>query len=162
VRCPNLFFTSDGRKRQPTQRRILEYFGETLDKFENRIAGALGMRRMRSFPVTDAVGDPGRQDELVNYLNYCATGRVQGVMLPKAGAYLRPGRLHARTRVHHIDGPPFSQRTIYLDTVHAVKEIGRYRDRWRQKVRGLGDGKSARRYCRASLGPSSGGLSRAG
>ena len=84
----DLFFTSDGRKRQPTQRRIVEYFNDTLDKFENRLAGALGMQRMRSFPVTDAVGDPGRQDELVNYLNFCATGRVQGVMLPKAGAYL--------------------------------------------------------------------------
>ena len=166
----DLFFTSDGRKRQPTQQRIVAYFNETLDKFENRIAGALGMRRMRSFSVTDAVGDPGRQDELVNYLNYCATGRVQGVMLPKAGAYLdlliasqevSPGENPIIGRdyvgVVAIDGIPgesqpnilaalnilampyrFSQRTIYLDTVHAVKEIGRYRDRWRQKVRGLG------------------------
>jgi type IV secretion/conjugal transfer VirB4 family ATPase len=87
-RLSDLFYTTDTGKKRPTQDRILEYFEDMVGRFENRVAGTIGLQRMRSFPVTDAEGFPARQDELVNYLNFCATGRVRGVMLPKAGAYL--------------------------------------------------------------------------
>ena len=84
----DLFFASDGRKRQPTQRRIVEYFNEHAGQVREPHCRCAWHAADAIVPVTDAVGDPGRQDELVNYLNFCATGRVQGVMLPKAGAYL--------------------------------------------------------------------------
>jgi type IV secretion system protein VirB4 len=124
---------------------------------------------MTGFTVTDALGGEGRQDELVNYLNFCATGRVHGVMLPKAGALLdllitsqevAPGEKALVGRdyvaVVSINGIPaesypniaaalntlvipyrFSQRVIYLDTVHARQEIKSYRDQWGQKVQGF-------------------------
>src|SRR5271166_207396 len=84
----DLFFTDGGGKRRATRQQIVETFEKTLREFENRIGGILGLRRMQSFDVIDGTGQPGRQDELVNYLDFCATGRVRGVMLPKSGAFL--------------------------------------------------------------------------
>jgi type IV secretion/conjugal transfer VirB4 family ATPase len=87
-RLTDLFFTDGGGKRRATQQQVVETFNKMLREFENRIAGTLGLRRMQSFNVVDGAGYDGKQDELVNYLDYCATGRVRGVMLPRSGAFL--------------------------------------------------------------------------
>lgn len=87
-RLTDLLF-SGASERPATITRELEFFNEELDRFENQIAGTLGLQRFRSFTVVDdEFGTEGRQDELVNYLNFCATGRTDGIMLPKAGALL--------------------------------------------------------------------------
>jgi type IV secretion system protein VirB4 len=165
----DLFFTG-GPKQAPVQARIVQHFNGMLEKFENRVGAAIGMQRMRTIAVEDALGHPGRQDELVNYCSYCATGRVQGVLLPRSGAHMDlliasqevtvgENPLIGRDVVAavSIDGFPaesqpnilaalgnlgfpyrYSQRFIYLDTKHAVDAIRKYRDRWKQKMRGLG------------------------
>jgi type IV secretion/conjugal transfer VirB4 family ATPase len=84
----DLFYTKGSAGRRPTHDSILEFFNDRINQFENRVAGTIGLQRMQSFDVVDAQGYEGKQDELVNYLNYCATGRVQGVMLPRHGAFL--------------------------------------------------------------------------
>jgi len=166
----DLFFTDGGGKRRATQQQIVETFEKTLREFENRIGGILGLRRMQSFDVIDGTGQPGKQDELVNYLDFCATGRVRGVMLPKSGAFLDTiitgqdaymgenpviGREYIGAVA--IDGIPaesqpnviaalntlsipyrFTQRMIYLDPFEAEREIGKYRDKWGQQIRGIG------------------------
>jgi type IV secretion system protein TrbE len=165
----DLLYSNGGSRRAPTQARVLEYFNTMLGRFENTVAGTLDLRRMQTFTVADALGHGGRQDELVNYLNYCATGRVQGIMLPKSGAYLdqliagqevwvgeNPIIGNDYVAVVTIDGIPaeshpniiaalstmerpyrFTQRMIFLDPTQATKEIRKYRDRWKQKKRGL-------------------------
>lgn len=169
-RLSDLFFTSGGGKRIATQQQVIDTVGKTLRVFENRVAGMLKLRRMQSFEVVAANGSRGHQDELINYLNFCATGRVRGVMLPRSGAFLdglitgqdaytgeNPVIGSEYIGVVAIEGFPaesqpnvisalntlalpyrFTQRMIYLDSVHAGKEIGRYRDKWGQQVRGLG------------------------
>ena len=166
----HLFFTDGGGKRRATQQQVIDGFNKVLREFENRVSGMLGLRRMQGFTVTDGAGQPSRQDELVNYLDYCATGRVRGVRLPRSGAYL--DHLITGQDAHigenpviggdfigvvAIDGFPaesqpnvisalntlalpyrFTQRMVYMDPVQAQKEIGRYRDKWGQQVRGVG------------------------
>jgi type IV secretion/conjugal transfer VirB4 family ATPase len=169
-RFGDLFFTDGGGKRRATQQQVIDSFNKVLREFENRVAGMLGLRRMQGFEIVDGAGRPGRQDELVNYLDYCATGRVRGVMLPRSGAWLdhlitgqdahigeNPVIGGDYIGVVAIDGFPaesqpnviaalntlalpyrFTQRMIHMDPVDTQKEIGRYRDKWGQQVRGIG------------------------
>jgi type IV secretion/conjugal transfer VirB4 family ATPase len=79
----------DPRKGVITPMSRLQFgFARALEQFEDQIARTLGMRRMRSFPVEDGAGSRFLQDELVNYLNFAATGKNHGVMIPASGAYL--------------------------------------------------------------------------
>jgi type IV secretion system protein TrbE len=80
----DLFLSDNKRGRTPTQRRVMQNFERDLGILENRMAGPLGMRRMQTFEVQDGTGGRHLQDELVNYLNFCATGRAQGIMLPSS------------------------------------------------------------------------------
>jgi type IV secretion system protein TrbE len=91
-RLSDLFYTTSDAEAQPLQSRIIAGFEQVLQTIENQIARPLGLRRMQSFPVVDGVGDEHLQDELINYLNFCASGRNRGVMLPSHGAYMRPSR----------------------------------------------------------------------
>lgn len=85
----HLFFTEGGnRKRRATQQQVIDGVNKVLREFENRVGRALGLRRMASFRVEDNEGFTSDQDELINYLNYAATGRNHGIMLPRDGAYL--------------------------------------------------------------------------
>lgn len=167
----HLFFT-DGNKlgRRRTRERIISYFEDKLHEMESKLAGTLGLRRMQSYEVVDEVsGEPHKVDELINYLSFCASGRVQDIILPRNGAFidqfiasreLTPGEAPATDldyiAVVSIDGRPdesqanvlaalstmdfpyrFNQRVIYLDNEAAAKEIGKYRDKWGQQMRGL-------------------------
>ncbi len=168
-RLSDMFYTTSGEDPAPLQGRIIEGFNQALQAVENQIGRPLGLRRMQSFSVVDPFGREFLQDELVNYLNFCASGRTHGVMLPSHGAYLdsliacqdtwpadRPIIGQDYVGVVAIDGFPaestanvvsalntlampyrFSQRMIYLDPIEAVQEIGKYRARWNQKVRGF-------------------------
>jgi type IV secretion/conjugal transfer VirB4 family ATPase len=176
----DMFFTDGGGQRRAVQAHVIENFSRTLNEFENRVAGSLGLRRMQSFAVVDGEGYEGRQDELLNYLNFAATGRVQGIMLPASGAFLdqlitgqdvhvgeNPVISRDYLSVVSIDGFPaesqpniigalntlalpyrFSQRMIYLDPVHAEREIAKYRDKWGQQVRGF-----AQKIMQTTTGP---------
>lgn len=87
-RLGDLFYTSTAGDETSLHSRILAGFEQALQTIENQIGRALGLRRMQSFEVFDSAGEKHLQDELVNYLNYCASGRLRGVMLPRHGAYL--------------------------------------------------------------------------
>jgi type IV secretion system protein VirB4 len=87
-RLSDLFYTASDSDDTSLHSRILAGFEQTLQTIENQIGRPLGLRRMQSFSVLDNAGEEHLQDELVNYLNYCASGRVRGVMLPRHGAYL--------------------------------------------------------------------------
>ncbi len=87
-RLSDMFYTTDGVDQTSLQSRIVEGFENALQVIENQVGRPLGMRRMCTFPIVDAFGNEFIQDELVNYLNYCATGKTHGIMLPSHGAYL--------------------------------------------------------------------------
>jgi type IV secretory pathway VirB4 component len=83
-----LFYNDKTGKRPTTLTRILEGFGKALEQIEDQIGGLIGLRRMESYKVVDSTGRAGVQDELVNYLHYCVTGKPDALMLPAAGCYL--------------------------------------------------------------------------
>ena len=87
-RLGDLFYDTSETSAVPLQGRIAGGFGQALQTIDNQIGRPLGLRRMQSFKVEDGSGEEFIQDELVNYLNFCATGRARGVMLPSHGAYL--------------------------------------------------------------------------
>ena len=87
-RMSDLFYTSSGDRPAPMATRIIAGFEAALQTVENQVARPLHMRRMQSFTVIDGQGQARQQDELVNYLEFCASGRARGVMLPTHGAYL--------------------------------------------------------------------------
>jgi type IV secretion system protein TrbE len=117
ARLTDLLFSGEAI-RPPTITREMEFFAEELDRFENRIAGTIGLVRMNSFTVTEPDGRQSRQDELVNYLNYCATGRVQNVMLPKAGALL--DRLIASQEVTPGERPVIGHDYVAVVTIDGI------------------------------------------
>lgn len=165
----DLAYTKSDADNTSLQSRIIANFEQSLQTIENHVARQLGMRRMQSFTLVDDEGNEHLQDELVNYLNYCASGKTRGVMLPSHGAYL-DGLISCQDTwtgdtpvvgqdyvgAVSIDGFPaestanicsalntmgmpyrFTQRMIYLDPIEAGKEIGKYRSRWGQKVKGF-------------------------
>ncbi len=64
--------------------RTLAAFRKTLEDIEDALAGAIKLRRMRSYVTTDRQGREHLQDELVNYLNLCLTGHAIGINIPPA------------------------------------------------------------------------------
>lgn len=68
--------------------RYLSNFESVLQQIENECGSVLDLRRMTAFQEVDEFGVTHNQDELVNYLNYCVTGKVHGVNLPPQGAFL--------------------------------------------------------------------------
>ena len=165
----DLLYAGEDADEKTPMARTVEGFQRAIDQFADQCGGVIGLRRMQSFAVEDAFGGRHLQDELVNYLNYCATGRTHGVMLPASGAYLdslvggqemwlgeRPVIGGEHVACVAIDGFPaehfantvaalntlpmpyrFSQRMIYLDPQHAVRETLRFEKYWGQKVRGI-------------------------
>lgn len=68
--------------------RVAEGFQRTLEQFEAAIGGLIGLRRMRGYRFADTSGRIQQRDELVNWLNFCATGKLHAVNLPACGAFL--------------------------------------------------------------------------
>lgn len=168
-RLTDILYTGEETDRKTPFARIVEAFQRAINQVSDQCGQLIGLRRMQSFAVEDAFGRRHMQDELVNYLNYCATGRTHGVMLPATGAYLdsliggqemwvgeRPVIGNQHVACVSIDGFPaahhaniiaalntmpmpyrFSQRMIYLDPQHAVRETQRLEKHWGQKVRGI-------------------------
>jgi len=114
----DLFFSDDRRGRTPTQKRIMEGFERNLSILENRIAGVLGMRRMQTFEVQDATGKKGLQDELINYLNFCATGRPYGVMLP--GSSIDLDHIIASQELYPANNPIIGGDYIAVVTIDGI------------------------------------------
>ncbi len=83
-----LFYDDDGAARDGSLSHMAEGFERTLGQFEAALGGIIGLRRMAGFTFVDEFGRRRQQDELVNYLNFCATGRTHGVNIPDCGAYL--------------------------------------------------------------------------
>jgi type IV secretion system protein TrbE len=81
-------YTDQTTKKPTTFARIVEAFQRQINQFEDQVGGLLGLRRMQSYKVVDDFGRRGLQDELVNYLHYCATGKPDALMLPPNGNYL--------------------------------------------------------------------------
>ena len=83
-----VLYTGEETDKKTTLARASEAFERAVNQFSDQCGRLIGLRRMQSFAVEDAHGRRHMQDELVNYLNYCATGRTHGVMLPVTGAYM--------------------------------------------------------------------------
>lgn len=162
-RMENLFY--EGRVEGDDSGHLattLARFKATLDRFESKVGGLLGLQRMTSFPTPNGQ----RQDQLVNYLNFCATGKTNGIALPRCAAYLDtliggqemdPGDIPIiggdSVMCVAIDGFPaecqaniiealatlplsyrFSQRMIYLDPHDATAAIKKYTSAWTGRV----------------------------
>lgn len=87
-RLQGMMYTGGDGEKRSTLSRYLETFQRMLEAFEDECGKEIRLRRMRGFQVTDQFGRTDMQDELVNYLSYCATGVAEGVIIPPYGAYL--------------------------------------------------------------------------
>lgn len=77
-------------------RRVLAGFKGEVDKFQDMVENVMvgnsklrgaGLQRMRTYKW-EIDGQSHEVDQLVNYLNYCATGKYQALFLPKDGCFL--------------------------------------------------------------------------
>ncbi|MBD5655583.1 MAG: hypothetical protein IAI50_10470 [Candidatus Eremiobacteraeota bacterium] len=68
--------------------RAVRTFRAALDDFEDNLSRELRLRRLRSRRETDAAGNEVVYDELLEHLNYCATGSSHPLRLPKVPMYL--------------------------------------------------------------------------
>ena len=82
----NMFYEDRGEQANETGylATTMAQFKTTLDRFESKVGGLLRLHRMQSFTTPSGQ----REDQLVNYLNFCATGKTNGIALPRCAAYL--------------------------------------------------------------------------
>ena len=119
--------------------RIVEQFKRQVDDFESALSATLPLRRMRGVRRTDLTGREYIEDELLQYLDFCVSGAVRPVRLPRIPMYLdaligaypfyggiapRVGDMHIK--VVSIDGFPHDS---YPGVLHALDELG-YEYRW--------------------------------
>ncbi|TLU71178.1 VirB4 family type IV secretion/conjugal transfer ATPase [Lichenicoccus roseus] len=88
TRLEKMLYTDPGTDQPGLMAHIEEGFQRSLERFEDSCGRHIGLRRMESFTVVDPQGRPHVQDELVNYLHYCVTGKRHGIQIPDAGAFL--------------------------------------------------------------------------
>lgn len=147
----------------------LSYFLRTLTQIEDTLGDVVKMRRMASFTLTDDFGQEHLHDDLVNYLNFCLTGKMLNLIVPRHGMYL--DKVIGGVELWHgdtprigdnyvcsisIEGYPaetypnilevleylpiayrWSTRFIYLDQQDSIAEIGKYKRKWTQRVKGF-------------------------
>lgn len=115
-RLGDLLYTGPINRATPLSREI-EKFKDVLSRFENT-AGGLGLQRMTSFEVRDDFGTVSQQDELVNYLNFCAKGKIGQIMLPKVAVEL--DRLIAAQEVLLGERPIVGNDFVAVVTINGV------------------------------------------
>jgi type IV secretion system protein TrbE len=87
-RLLDLIYDEDPARRKNPAWRILEQFKKDLAGIEDTLSGAVHLRRMKGFIITDPDGSEHLSDELVNYLNFTLTEDILALKIPSAGAYL--------------------------------------------------------------------------
>ena len=87
-RLEKLLYTNPGHDEPGLMAHIEDGFSRSLEQFEDSCGRRIGLRRMRSFTVMDPFHRPHVQCELVNYLQFCVTGKRHGIQIPDAGAFL--------------------------------------------------------------------------
>ena len=88
AKLTDIFYNDRTTKRPTTFARLHDGVQRHLHRIEDQIGALVGLRRMQSYRVRDASGREAMQDELVNYLHYCVTGKPDALMLPASGCYL--------------------------------------------------------------------------
>ena len=120
--------------------RILEQFKRQIEDFESALSATLPLRRMRGIQRTDPItGKSYIEDELLQYLDFCVSGRLRPVRLPTVPMYLDAligahtfyGGVAPRVDEMHIavvgiDGFPHDS---YPGILHALDEFG-FEYRW--------------------------------
>lgn len=87
-RMDSLLYSGGDAQEETTTERRLRQFIKAIGTIEDECGSTIGLRRMASFQLEDAFGRLHMQDELLNYLYYCATGLTNGITIPSHGAYL--------------------------------------------------------------------------
>ena len=67
---------------------LLEYFKRECDSLENRLSNALSLHRLKSEQERREDGSIVRYDELLRWLQFCATGLNHAVRLPETPVFL--------------------------------------------------------------------------
>jgi type IV secretion system protein TrbE len=119
--------------------RILAQFKRQVDDFESAASASLPLRRMRGVRRIDFAGREYIEDELLQYLEFCVSGVLRPVRLPRIPMYLdaligahpfyggiapRVGDMYIQ--VVAIDGFPHDS---YPGILHSLDTLG-YEYRW--------------------------------
>ena len=80
--------TKSGRSEDAIGERVLFQFKRRIEEFEGGLGGVFPVRRMRGIPQTDAAGLEFVSDEQLQYLEYCVSGDLRPLRLPKVPMYL--------------------------------------------------------------------------
>lgn len=83
-----LIMDDDGQEEAAPDAKIMANFQKALSDLEDRLEGALRLRRMGGYEVVDDFGVKHLRDELVNYLRYTVTGQASQVDIPPCPMYL--------------------------------------------------------------------------
>ena len=87
-RLADALYRDDAPERRSALRLTVNAMRRTLDRFEDQVGGLLKLRRMGSYLAPDRTGREHHYDELVNYLAFCAYGRLVPLVIPDSGAFL--------------------------------------------------------------------------
>lgn len=87
-RLADALYRDDAPERRSALRLTIDAMRRTLDRFEDQVGDLLKLRRMGSYLASDRTGREHHYDELVNYLAFCAYGRLVPLVIPDSGAFL--------------------------------------------------------------------------
>lgn len=66
----------------------LGYFRNMLEELEDALSTVLSMQRLQEYEMQDADGTPWFQSDLLSHLQYCVSGELQSVRVPRTPMYL--------------------------------------------------------------------------
>ncbi|MES9995766.1 conjugal transfer protein TrbE [Desulfovibrio aminophilus] len=66
----------------------LGYFRNMLEELEDALSTVLSMQRLQEYEMQDADGTPWLQSDLLSHLQYCVSGELQSVRVPRTPMYL--------------------------------------------------------------------------
>lgn len=68
--------------------KALSYFQGMLEELEDALSSVLSMQRLQEYPVADADGADWLQSDLLSHLQYCVSGELQSMRVPRTPMYL--------------------------------------------------------------------------
>lgn len=80
--------TQAGLASSGTLEKGLVYFRNMLEELEDALSTVLSMQRLQEYEMQDADGTPWLQSDLLSHLQYCVSGELQPVRVPRTPMYL--------------------------------------------------------------------------